>query len=321
MKRSVFTFKVFLIVFFLFVPFVVYINSDCLSLYLDKSSEAIEELVKVIIPLFFSISILIINTILSDWKDAIEHKKIMISKYNSEISNYNVFVLCMQKMLNERINYYTYLEKVFTWSNLEDLHDIWCKISQVKSDVRNDNTFMACVDEVSHKISMSYIETGEFKNFLEAMAHLRLPYKDTNFIDCKLEAFICNFATKYIEKRHSRTIVHFAAHLSTSQALNAFIDEFNKSVDVFSGKYKSNSDMKVALSSVILNMFNLYEMVIFESFVHKNAMSLMFNAFSQYINGLDCEKEILDIYIATYDSAYPISLEDKYNWEVIKTKI
>ncbi|MDD9197416.1 hypothetical protein PVK62_16430 [Aliivibrio sp. S3MY1] len=318
--------KVALILALLIVPIIGFLKLNAIITFLDVDEKQFLELFKLIIPLNFSIVILIINTIISGHKDKIEIRNGMVIKYNKEISNYNSAILSLKKNYHLTLVGFMHFHYIFEhFKNvalLDQLPSGWNEIAKSKGDVSNDPDFREKVRDISNEMFRFHKSNGVCDNIFEYISSSKLKNVKIKLLDENKEIFMTNFASDVIVNGRAKSIIHLASEIASAGSDSYWsLESYNDKIDQFRHDFVINNEKtNVSLSSAIYDMFFMYEVFIFELFIYENAILILSDEFTKYVNNLEVLYPELDRAIKIVELETPVELADKYDLKIVSDR-
>lgn len=263
--------KIILIIFISAIPLLI-LTSDILCYIFSIKKEDSVEIAKAILPLIFSIIILLINSILTEIKDKIEIRKNKLIKYNKRIKIYNMLFLNSKKMYHTKMRYLRQAIHIETFffeiPELKTIYSKWKKSLKDNLDGSNKDEIRKELREVLLSIINILFQSHKNLNFIELLGNSKIYLSNINLINDEQEVFMSQFASDKLNDSKEKTIVHFLSEILSNDG-NAYhtLEKYNNAVDELKNILSIEATQKIYYDKtygVVIELLNLIENLILD---------------------------------------------------------
>ena len=252
------------------IPLALVFFQEKLSCIFSVSESHYFEIVKAILPLIFSIIVLLINSILTDRKDNREIRRNELIKNNKKVEKYNLLFLNSKKMYHSRIRYLRQsagvVEHFFQIPELQKAYSDWIESLKINVDGSNNDLIRNELREKLLTLVNRCCETTQNLNYFELLSNSKLYLLNSRTIDEDQEIFISQFANDDISDFLDKNIVLASAEiLSYGGSSDHAIEQYNDSVDQLKTILSGETTSKVFYDKtygVCINLLFLVECLI-----------------------------------------------------------
>lgn len=239
--------KILYIIFISLAPIALLAYQDLISATLKINKTNYFEYLKSILPLVYSIIVLIINSMLSDNKDLRDIRKNELEKINKNVEKHNAICLNTKSMCNAKFRYLaqavSIAEFFFSIPKLNSTYKKWLHKLQCNADGSNDVLIRGELRNILLNTVKTCCETGTNLNYFEYIANSKIHLLDSRQLSEPQEIFLTQFANDHITNTLDMNIIFAASEILSFGGASKFaLEKYNVNIEIF----KTALDKKIS---------------------------------------------------------------------------
>lgn len=313
-------FRIFSILIISMIPIIMYFFSKEISEVFSKNELQIIDLIKVILPLIFSVIVLLINSLLNHKKEIKSNNELKKDTYNNEIKINNLLFLNTTKSFNYRVMYLRSLILV-----IERFREIegFIKLEEYWQTKMKDNINVSNSIEFRNKLRNFVLEikqnTNKFQNMNEFLQYSKIEHKNSFLISYEEELFLFQFIKSLNFTNTEKNKLSISSQVLADDYTNkTAISKFNNEIFTIKKSFESidkNKDKYINnLYGVIIQLFFAIECLNRDIVPILNFLETFQREFKNYIDEKKKKFDNLDITMEVTQLTIPKDIK-KYLFE------
>ena len=252
------------------MPILLVLTSDQLSELIKVEDKNYFEFIKAILPLVFSIIVLLINSILTDKKDQEEKRKVELTKVNGKVKSYNLIFLHAQKMYHAKMRNLrqtiAVTEFFFQVPILQPYYQKWFNHVQYNLDGSNHDDLRVDMRKSMLDLVNHCCQTEEYLNYFEYLSNAEQYSLESRFLNEDQEIFISQFSNDKIHDHIEKNMVLAASEILSHGGSSKYaIEQYNYNISEFKKVLSGPTTSKIFYDKAygaVINLLFLSECLI-----------------------------------------------------------